>query len=63
MGKLQSTRKNQIQESQGVSPFPADDHNAVMNRQESMTNINRQESMTKTKRIHERSTALERSVK
>ena len=30
-------RKHQIQESQEVSPFPADDHKAAMNRQDSMT--------------------------
>ena len=54
MGKLESIRKNQKQESQRVSPFPADDHNVAMNRQESMTNINRQESMTNRKRIHKK---------
>ena len=32
------TRKHHTQESQEVSPFPAGDHKATMNRQESMTN-------------------------
>ena len=31
-------RKHHIQENQEVSPFPAGDHKAAMNRQESMTN-------------------------
>ena len=31
-------RKNPIQESQDVSPFPAGDHKTAMNREESMTN-------------------------
>ena len=48
------TLKHNIQENQEASPFPAGDHKAAMNRQESMTN---------TKHIHERSTALEWSVK
>ena len=38
MGKSQNTRKNHIQESQEVSPFPAGDHKAAMNRQESIKN-------------------------
>ena len=33
MGKWQNTRKYRIQESQEVSPFPAGDHKAAMNRQ------------------------------
>ena len=33
-----NTRKHNVQESQDVSPFPACDHKAAMNRQESMTN-------------------------
>ena len=33
-----NTRKHHIQESQEVSPFPADDQKAAMNRQEGMTN-------------------------
>ena len=54
-----NTRKHHIQESQEVSPFPAGDHKAAMNRQESMTN----KKLKITKRIHKRSIALERSVK
>ena len=38
MRSVKNTRKHYIQESQEVSPFPAGDHNAVMNRQESMIN-------------------------
>ena len=34
-----NTRKHHIQESQEASPFPAGDHNAAMNRQETMTNM------------------------
>ena len=44
-----NTRKHHLQESQEVSPFPAVDHKAAMNRQESMRNMNRQERMTNTK--------------
>ena len=33
-----NARKHHTQESQEVSPFPADDNKAAMNRQESMTN-------------------------
>ena len=32
-----NTIKHHMQESQDVSPFPAGDHKAAMNRQESMT--------------------------
>ena len=32
-----NTRKHHIQESQEVIPFPAGDHKAAMNRQDSMT--------------------------
>ena len=31
------TRKHHIQESQEVSPFPADDHETALDRQDSMT--------------------------
>ena len=37
MGSHKNTRKHHIQESQAVSPFLADDHNAARNRQISMT--------------------------
>ena len=55
-GKLTETRKHHIQESQEVIPIPAGDHKAAMNRH------NRQQTKIE-KRIHERNTALERSVK
>ena len=42
-----NTRKHHKQESQEVSPFPADDHKAAMNRQESM----KHETLL-TKRMH-----------
>ena len=32
------TKKHHTQDNQDVSPFPAGDHKAAMNRQESMTN-------------------------
>ena len=35
-----TTRKHHIQLSQQVSPFPADDHKAATNRQDSMTDTN-----------------------
>ena len=42
MGKWQHIRKNRRDESQKISPFPAGDHKADRNRQDSMakTNIN-----------------------
>ena len=54
-----NTRKHHTHESQEASPFPAGDHNAAKNRQESMTDTNK----NKIKKIHKRSTALERSEK
>ena len=53
MGKCQKTQKYHTQEHQKVSPFPAGDHKAAMNRQESMTNTKQI-----TKMIHKRSSAL-----
>ena len=53
-------RKRHIQESQEVIPFPTGDHKAARNRQYSITNKHETHI---TKRIHKRSTALERSVK
>ena len=50
-----NTRKYHTQESQEVIPFPEEDHKAVRNRQDNNTKI--------AKRIHKRSTALERSVR
>ena len=37
-GKQQNTTKHHTQESQEVSHFPANDHNATMNRHERMKN-------------------------
>ena len=54
-----NTRKHLIQESQEVSPFPAGDHKAATNRQDSMTDTKHKYL---TNGIHKRSTALERSV-
>ena len=53
-------RKRHIQESQEVIPFPTGDHKAARNRQNSITDKHETHI---TKRIHKRSTALERSVK
>ena len=50
---------NITNKSQEVSPFPAGDHKAAMNRREGTRNTR----YKKTKMIHKRSTALERSVK
>ena len=54
--RLESNKNtiNITKKSQEVSPFPAGEHNAAMNRRESMRNIRH-----KTQMIHERSTALE----
>ena len=49
---------NNTNKSQEASSFPADDHNAVMNRRKSTRNTRH-----KTQITHKRSTALERSVK
>ena len=46
-----------INKSQEVSPFPAGDRKAAMNRRDCMRNTRQ-----KTQMIHKRSTALERSV-
>ena len=52
------TIKHDIQKSQVASPFPAGDHKAAMNRQESMTNTNHKQQNDPKKQK-----ALERSVK
>ena len=49
------TTKRHIQGSQDVSTFPAGAHKAAIHRQDKMTK--------QTKKIHKRSTALERSVR
>ena len=53
-----NTINHHTQESQEVSPFPAGDHKATANRQETWQTRN-----TVTKMIHKRSTALERFSK
>ena len=52
-----STRKRHIQKRLEVSPFPAGDQKAVSHRQGNMSKTNTY------KKIHKRSTALERSVR
>ena len=54
------TRKHHMQESQEVSPFPASDNKAARNRQDSI--IEKHETQI-AKRIHRRSTNLERPVR
>ena len=60
MRKCQNTRKHHIQESQEITPFPAGDHKAAINTQDSMSSKHEKHI---SKRIHKRSTALERSIK
>ena len=57
-GKVANT--HHTQESQEVSSYPAGDQKDARNRQDSVTG--KQETRV-TKRIHKRSTALERSVR
>ena len=47
MGKGQNTRRHNIQERQEVSPFPAGDHKAARNRQDSITTINKKHKYQK----------------
>ena len=51
MGKWQE-KKHHIQESQEVSPFPAGDHKAARNRQNSMTNTNPNNKKDPQKKHH-----------
>ena len=57
-GKVTNTQLDTTNESQEVSPFPAGDHKAHINRC-----IQRNSKHKTKKKIHKRSTALERSVK
>ena len=59
-GKVTNSQLDTTNESQEVSPFPAGDHKARINRRVQRHNKHKIE---KTKKIHKRSTALERSVK
>ena len=54
---MTKTQVNTTNESQEVTPFPADDHKAAMNRCKTITNTSHRSKM-----IHKRYTALERSV-
>ena len=59
-GKVTNSELETTNESQEVSPFPAGDHNAHINRRAQRHSKHKTE---KTQKIHKRSTALERSVK
>ena len=60
MGKWQKHKKTSHPREQEVNPFPAGDHKAARNRQDSITDIPETQI---TKRTPKRSTALERSVR
>ena len=57
-GKMTNSQLYTTNESQEVSPFPAGDHKAQINRDTQRHNKHKTE-----KKIHKRSTAFERSVK
>ena len=59
-GKVTTSHSDITNESQEVSPFPAGDHKASINRSAGKHNKNKTEIALM---IHKRSTALERSVK
>ena len=59
-GKVTTSQLDISNKSQDVSPFPAGDHKASINRRARKFNKNKTEI---TQMIHKRSTALERSVK
>ena len=59
-GKVTNSQPDTTNESQEVSPFPAGDHKAHINRRTQRHNKHKTE---KTYKIHKTSTALERSVK
>ena len=58
-GKVANSQLDTRNESQEVSPFPAGDHKAQINRRAQRLNKHK----TEKHMIHKRSTALERSVK
>ena len=60
-GKVTNLQLDTTNESQEVSPFPAGDHKAHINRRAQRHNNHKTEK--KHKKNHKRSTALERSVK
>ena len=59
-GKVTNSQLDTANESQEVSPFPAGDYKAHINRRAQKHSKHKRE---KTLKIHKRSTALERSVK
>ena len=59
-GKVTNSQLDTTNESQEVSPFPAGNHKAQINRRTQRRNKHKTE---KTKMIHKRSTTLERLVK
>ena len=59
-GKVTNSQLYTTNESREVSPFPAGDHKAQINRRAQRHNKHKTE---KTEKIHKRSTTLERSVK
>ena len=60
-GKVTNSQLDTTNESQEVSPFPAGDHKAHINRRAQRHSKHKTEQ--KHEMIHKRSTALERSVK
>ena len=60
-GKVTNSQLETTNESQEVSPFPAGDHKAHINRRSQIHSKYKTEK--KTQKIHKRRTALERSVK
>ena len=61
MGKVTNSQLDTTNENQEVSTFPAGDHKAHINRRAQRYSKHKTEQ--KHKKIHKRSTALERSVK
>ena len=59
-GKVTNSQLDTTNESQEVSPFPAGDHKAHINR---LAQRHSKHKTEKKQKIHKRSTALERSVK
>ena len=60
-GKVTNSQLDTTNESQEVSPFPTGDHKAHINRRAQRHNNHKTEQ--KHKKIHKRSSALERPVK
>ena len=60
-GKVTNSQLDTTNESQEVSPFPAGDHKAHINRRSQRHSNHKTEKQTF--KIHKRSTALEQSVK